>query len=514
MPFIDPKTQNGLGGISLPDMSQFQEQLSKQLKQSAGISKIEVIKLGNPASTSGADSLYVASNPNYLYYTTEGEEGAGIGMISKEIVPPSLRFPNKTLLTFRYGSYVSVLAAAGIAEEILSEASPTVSPNQTPVSTSQLDFATLQPLVGTMQAVVKGAIYGDIGVPDLVTADFSASPDDVLSNPIDIPTNANKAIGVLVQLDPATATLSYKQSAEFPASLSLAQAYQNNLLPLRDDGLKRTGYIKLSNGITSLDNSSVWTNPEFFPESANASELVFDAATELTVASGEITVTQSWHTIDTESNAATDELDTINGLEAGRFYFLQLADAGRVTKLKHGTGNIKSASISDVNLSTVGCWIQYDGTDVNVLTHSLPNDVDTWGAFPPDASVTFMSQDSTGEAYAHNGEEMKLWSEFQFSSGFSIDAVADLHLLYDSATAFTMTINAGSIIAGMAWEVAILTAPGAGTHDLLLPSGVTFDGTNRRAIFNSTSDFLEGKFISSTRFLLKPTTTGVTYSAS
>ena len=34
-------------------------------------------------------------------------------------------------------------------------------------------------------------------------------------------------------------------------------------------------------------------------------------STELTIASGAITVTQSYHTIDTESDAATDDLDTI-----------------------------------------------------------------------------------------------------------------------------------------------------------------------------------------------------------
>jgi hypothetical protein len=263
--FFDPTKQNGASPIVIPKMSDFSTALAKQLKQSAGISKIEVIKLGNPAATSNADLLYVASNPNYIYYTTEGEEGAGIGMISKEIIPTSLRFPNKTALIFRYGSYVACLPAAGVAEEILAEAAPVVAPSQTPVTTSQLDFAVLQPYVGTMFAIVKGAIYGDIGVADISTADMSDSPLDTDTNPINIPTNANKAIGVLVQLDPATATLSYKQSAEFPASLSLAQAYQSDLLPLRDEGKYRTGYIKLSAGVTSLNNGNVWPCPEFFP---------------------------------------------------------------------------------------------------------------------------------------------------------------------------------------------------------------------------------------------------------
>lgn len=507
MPFYDPTQNSDMGDISIPAMDAFSQMLAKQLKQSAGIGKIEVIKLGNPAATAGAnDLLTVPSNPNYLYYTTEGEEGAGIGIISKEIIPPSLRYPNKTLLIFRVQGYVSCLSAAGIAEEVMAEMTPPVTPDQTPVTTSQLDFAVLQPIAGSMYAVVKGAIYGDTGVADLQTADMSSSPLDTTSNPIDIPTNANKAIGVLVQLDPSVPELTYKQSAEFPASLSLAQAYQNDLLPLRDDGMKRTGYIKLASGTSSLSNANVWPCPEFFPSSANANELVFDTPLELEISSGAITVTDSWHTIETEGGAGSDDLETINGLETGRFYLLQAADATHTVVVKSGADNIRTFNGVQITLSGTGkgLLIWYDGVTANVLTTlNNPFDMLDWGGYP-DNSITSAWQDvASGDFYEVNGDEMQFWRTYQFSGAVSINAVPNLHLLFNSSTAFQVGINASTPLAGMAWLIQCTIAPGAGNHTLKLPSGCTFDGTNNTISLNATTDVLEGIWISSTRFLIK-----------
>lgn len=63
------------------------------------------------------------------------------------------------------------------------------------------------------------------------------------------------------------------------------------------------------------------------------------APTELTISSGAVTVTRNFHTIDTESGAASDDLDTINGLEVGALYLLQAEDSARTVVLKN-SGNI------------------------------------------------------------------------------------------------------------------------------------------------------------------------------
>ena len=76
--------------------------------------------------------------------------------------------------------------------------------------------------------------------------------------------------------------------------------------------------------------------------------LLLPAATELTIATGVVTITQGHHTIDTEADAATDDLDTINGLAADMVYLLRPADTARTVVFKHGTGNIYCVGGSDI----------------------------------------------------------------------------------------------------------------------------------------------------------------------
>jgi hypothetical protein len=61
---------------------------------------------------------------------------------------------------------------------------------------------------------------------------------------------------------------------------------------------------------------------------------------ELTISSGAITVTHSVHTVDTEADAATDDLDTITGISNSDILILEPADSTRDIVVKHGTGNI------------------------------------------------------------------------------------------------------------------------------------------------------------------------------
>lgn len=67
------------------------------------------------------------------------------------------------------------------------------------------------------------------------------------------------------------------------------------------------------------------------------------AASEVTIASGAVTVSGNFHTVDTQSNAATDDLDTITpaaNMENGTLLLLLPASGSRTPTLKHGTGNI------------------------------------------------------------------------------------------------------------------------------------------------------------------------------
>jgi hypothetical protein len=57
-------------------------------------------------------------------------------------------------------------------------------------------------------------------------------------------------------------------------------------------------------------------------------------------------------TIDTEAAAATDDLVTINNGLAGRIMWLRAANGARDVVLKHGSGNIVTATATDYTLSS------------------------------------------------------------------------------------------------------------------------------------------------------------------
>jgi hypothetical protein len=65
---------------------------------------------------------------------------------------------------------------------------------------------------------------------------------------------------------------------------------------------------------------------------------------ERTIASGVISQTQSFHTVDTEADAASDDLDTITpSLGVCELLILRAANSARTVTLKDGTGNLKLA---------------------------------------------------------------------------------------------------------------------------------------------------------------------------
>ena len=68
--------------------------------------------------------------------------------------------------------------------------------------------------------------------------------------------------------------------------------------------------------------------------------LLTPQASDVAIASGVIAVTDSVHLVDTEGNAATDDLDTINGGSDGYILILRSSVNSRDITLKDGTGNL------------------------------------------------------------------------------------------------------------------------------------------------------------------------------
>ncbi|NCC69811.1 MAG: hypothetical protein EOM14_16775, partial [Clostridia bacterium] len=109
---------------------------------------------------------------------------------------------------------------------------------------------------------------------------------------------------------------------------------------------------------------SVYSIDKF--ETVQISQMRFKNASELTIsAGGAITVTQTYHTIDTYADAASDELATITATNfaAGGVCYFKQANAARVIVFKNGTGNIITGAADYTLENGDACAFIYDGTN-------------------------------------------------------------------------------------------------------------------------------------------------------
>jgi len=107
-----------------------------------------------------------------------------------------------------------------------------------------------------------------------------------------------------------------------------------------DDGLGM--YAVLASSYTA--ENSFYKSVNMYGNDITAiGAIAFDVATELTIASGVITVGHSYHTVDTEADASTDDLVTINGGTEGFLLILRANNTTRTVVCKDATGNMQLA---------------------------------------------------------------------------------------------------------------------------------------------------------------------------
>ena len=77
--------------------------------------------------------------------------------------------------------------------------------------------------------------------------------------------------------------------------------------------------------------------------------LSFPDKSELTISSGSVSApTGVFHTLDTEADASSDDLETIGAGSDGQLLFLMAEDSARDITIKHNTGNIMTADGEDL----------------------------------------------------------------------------------------------------------------------------------------------------------------------
>jgi len=105
-------------------------------------------------------------------------------------------------------------------------------------------------------------------------------------------------------------------------------------------------------------------------EDGDIAELSVGDESELTIATGAITVTSSYHTVDTESDAASDDLDTVNGTRKGQIVFIRANNSARSVVAKDGTGNLKLAGDFTMDNAEDVLQLISDGTNLYEVSRS------------------------------------------------------------------------------------------------------------------------------------------------
>lgn len=92
---------------------------------------------------------------------------------------------------------------------------------------------------------------------------------------------------------------------------------------------------------------------------------------EHTIATGAFTATASNIDVDTQADAATDDLDTISGTGDGDLIFLTAENVARVVTVKHATGNIQLLHGDFVmNAASAFILLKSDGTNLREVIRS------------------------------------------------------------------------------------------------------------------------------------------------
>ena len=176
------------------------------------------------------------------------------------------------------------------------------------------------------------------------------------------------------------------------------------------DATTLTGDYTLS-GTNTFSGATTFTGDVVFN-----GQVSFQDDGELTISSGNITPTGTNHRVDTESDAASDDLDTISGGADGDFLTLRAANTARTVVLKDGTGNIETQDGNDVSLDTTEkiVTLQYDSTASKWLVI----------ATPPSSSAGLVL---LGSASASNSTSIDIGSGLDLNA--AIDGTYDHYIL-------------------------------------------------------------------------------------
>lgn len=200
----------------------------------------------------------------------------------------------------------------------------------------------------------------------------------------------------------------------------------------------------------TVNGGTAWAPFQTSGAGGSQADLIFDAATELTIATGAITATQGAHTIDTEADAASDDLDTIAGGTAEEVIVVRANNAARTVVLKHAIGANRIACVGgrDISLAEANdaAILFYNGTQWvafgSTLLDNILGTANAWTAAQTFSHATGVTTDTVTERSA--------------GAGVTLDGVLlkDSHIVdsvgfYDGAAPTKIVrLDAGAVTAG------------------------------------------------------------------
>lgn len=171
----------------------------------------------------------------------------------------------------------------------------------------------------------------------------------------------------------------------------------------------------------------------------------YTASSELTIASGAITVTANFYRVDTESDASTDDLDTITagtGVADGHQLVLRAENTARTVVVKHNTGNILCANGVDQSLD--------DSHDAVLLVYD--SNLTKWFVFgfvgPLSVGTASLAADSVDDTKAGNRVPQFYRRQGGNSSNWSTAGTTDY-------TPTAVRMQAGKVSVGISTTVTV-----------------------------------------------------------
>jgi len=163
----------------------------------------------------------------------------------------------------------------------------------------------------------------------------------VVGNPHNV-TKSEVGLGNVDNKSEATIIADVKADADVADAISKKHARSHTISSTSDHSDVNLAGISNNDLMQWDDPSSKWV-PKTIQEVINGqsltiTKLTLAVPTELTISAGAVTATQARHTIDTEGDAASDDLTTISGGAAGQILIISAADDARTVVCKKGAG--------------------------------------------------------------------------------------------------------------------------------------------------------------------------------